>query len=274
MGRVIAPEYVAARGVLLDALAALESHLDAVVLVGAQAVYLRAGAADLAVAPTTTDADLALAPARLADEPLLAEAMRGAGFLPGANPGTWCGRGGVAVDLMVPEALGGTGGRRGARLPVHGNRVARRTAGLEAAVVDNEFQEVAALSDGDTRSFPTRVAGSAALLVSKIVKIDERREQPGRLKPKDGLDVLRLLRASTASDLAGRLSLLAADDLAGPSTRQVLAVLRAERGARHGRGVIAELAATAAAGLDDPDVVADSVVALIDELLDAYDHDG
>ena len=53
----IPPEYVVARCVLLDALTALRTHLDAVVLVGAQAVYLHAGDADLAVAPTTTDAD-------------------------------------------------------------------------------------------------------------------------------------------------------------------------------------------------------------------------
>jgi hypothetical protein len=107
MGVVTAPEYVAARRVLLDALAALDAHLDALVLVGAQAVYAHTGDADLAVAPTTTDADLALAPNRLSDEPLLEVALCSAGFTPGANPGTWRGRGDVAVDLMVPEALSG-----------------------------------------------------------------------------------------------------------------------------------------------------------------------
>lgn len=35
------PEYVAARGVLLDALEALAEHRNAILLVGAQAVYLR-----------------------------------------------------------------------------------------------------------------------------------------------------------------------------------------------------------------------------------------
>lgn len=35
---VPAPEYVSARRVLLDALTALEGHLDSLVLVGAQAV--------------------------------------------------------------------------------------------------------------------------------------------------------------------------------------------------------------------------------------------
>ena len=43
--------YVIARRVLLDALDALGGHRDAVVLVGAQAIYLRVGEADLAVAP-------------------------------------------------------------------------------------------------------------------------------------------------------------------------------------------------------------------------------
>jgi hypothetical protein len=42
--------YVMARQVLLDALDALGPHRDAIVLVGAQAVYLRVGEAKLAVA--------------------------------------------------------------------------------------------------------------------------------------------------------------------------------------------------------------------------------
>lgn len=63
---MIPREYVAARSVLLDALGGLGPHRDAVVLVGAQAVYLHTGNADFATAPTTTDADLALIPDRLA----------------------------------------------------------------------------------------------------------------------------------------------------------------------------------------------------------------
>lgn len=56
------PEYVLVRSALLDALGALHRHLDALVLVGAQAVYLHTGDAELIVVPTTTDADLALYP--------------------------------------------------------------------------------------------------------------------------------------------------------------------------------------------------------------------
>ena len=65
------PLYVRARGALLDAADALAVHLDSIVLVGAQAVYLHTGGADLfdAAAPYTTDADFAIGPADLADAP-------------------------------------------------------------------------------------------------------------------------------------------------------------------------------------------------------------
>jgi hypothetical protein len=43
--------YVAARRVLLDALTALAPHGDAVILAGAQAIYLHTGTAELAIAP-------------------------------------------------------------------------------------------------------------------------------------------------------------------------------------------------------------------------------
>ena len=56
------PLYVRARAALLDAVEALGIHRDAIVLVGAQAIYLHTGAADLAVAEYTTDADFAVRP--------------------------------------------------------------------------------------------------------------------------------------------------------------------------------------------------------------------
>ena len=43
--------YVEARRALLDALEALAPHRDSLILVGAQAVYLHAGEATIAVAP-------------------------------------------------------------------------------------------------------------------------------------------------------------------------------------------------------------------------------
>ena len=67
--------YAVARTVLLDALEALTEQRDAVVLVGAQAIYLHTGDADIAVPAFTTDGDLVIEPARLKDEPRLVEAM-------------------------------------------------------------------------------------------------------------------------------------------------------------------------------------------------------
>jgi hypothetical protein len=54
--------YVMARRVLLDALHALGTHRDAVVLVGAQAVYLRVGAGDLALRRSRQTVTLRLIP--------------------------------------------------------------------------------------------------------------------------------------------------------------------------------------------------------------------
>jgi hypothetical protein len=72
--------YIAARRVLLDALVALAPHGKAVVLIGAQAVYLHAASANLGVAAYTSDGDLGLDPDILGDETLLEEAMTAAGF--------------------------------------------------------------------------------------------------------------------------------------------------------------------------------------------------
>src|SRR4051794_39631927 len=83
---------VAARRVLLDALVALEQHRDSLVLVGAQAIYLYTGDADVAVATTTKDSDIALIPALLAPEPTLDAAMTAAGFTHDRamqQPGEW-----------------------------------------------------------------------------------------------------------------------------------------------------------------------------------------
>ena len=73
-------QYVAARCVLLDALIALEPHLEAVIVIGAQAVYLRTEDRMPHYQPFTTDADLVIDPGLLAETPLLGDAMLAAGF--------------------------------------------------------------------------------------------------------------------------------------------------------------------------------------------------
>ncbi|HEY0641520.1 MAG TPA: hypothetical protein VGD67_28150 [Pseudonocardiaceae bacterium] len=265
------PEYVRARTVLLDALDGLGPHRDAVILVGAQAVYLHTGDADLATAPTTTDADLALVPDRLADEPSIVDAMRSAGFVTAGQPGSWLGPGGIAVDLMVPDELCGSGGRRSAHLrPPHDDRnTARRTFGLEAAVIDNDLAVISALGGDDSRSFEIKVAGPAALLVSKVIKIVERRHQPQRLKPKDGLDVLRLLRSVDLARLARRLRELVSQPLSRTATEKAMQGLGEH--AREPDDLIPVLAAQAELRFTDSDEIAMSTVTLAGELLHEFD---
>ena len=68
------------RAALRDALEALARHRDAVVVIGAQAIYLHTGGTTLALAETTKDSDLTADPRILDTEPLVEEAMGAAGF--------------------------------------------------------------------------------------------------------------------------------------------------------------------------------------------------
>ncbi|HEY5181136.1 MAG TPA: GSU2403 family nucleotidyltransferase fold protein, partial [Dermatophilaceae bacterium] len=120
---------VQARSALLDALDALEDHRDSVVVIGAQAIYLHTGSAQVALAEATKDSDLALDVRSLGDDPRIEVAMERANFRrnPESNqPGAWVSPTGIPVDLMVPEALAGKGGRRGARIPPHASNATRR----------------------------------------------------------------------------------------------------------------------------------------------------
>ncbi|WP_213008335.1 hypothetical protein [Paractinoplanes toevensis] len=64
---------------MLDALEALAEHRAAVVVIGAQAVYLRTGSAQVALAEATKDSDLAIDPRTLGEDPRVEAAMRAAG---------------------------------------------------------------------------------------------------------------------------------------------------------------------------------------------------
>jgi hypothetical protein len=174
------PQYIVARSVLLDAFEALGRQREAVVVVGAQAIYLHTGSTELAVPEFTIDADLTIDPALLQDLPEIASAMKAAHFEKGNRVGAWVVQrdvDGVAmnveVDLMVPEAVGGPG-RRAARLPGHAKEVARKARGLEAALVDKATRTIGALDPEDRRSFDIAVAGPTALLVAKLHKVGER----------------------------------------------------------------------------------------------------
>ena len=167
------PLYIRARATLIDAAEALYPHRDALVLVGAQAIYLHTGDTDLAVPEYTTDADFTVAPADLADAPLLADLLSARGFTPREHPGGWLSPDGIYLDIMVPEKLAGPR-TRGARLGSHGKRAARLAKGLEGALIDRERLTISALDPNDDRTVELWVAGPGALLVAKVHKIAER----------------------------------------------------------------------------------------------------
>jgi hypothetical protein len=277
------PLYVAARRVLLDALDALDRHRDAVILAGAQAIYVRTGGADLdaSVAPYTTDADLTIDPRMLGPEPQLEAAMRGAGFIRSIEPGIWLAstmvdgtRAEIPVDLLVPEALAGRG-RRSAELPGHGRKTARRTPGLEVAVVDHSDVLIASLEpDRDSRTASTLVAGTAALFVAKAHKIAERlgdadAGKSQRVKPKDASDVVRLMRAEPPEVVGMRLRKIADDEIAGEAVRTGVDHIRKLFGRRRAPGV--ELAVRALASAVPAESVRDLAVAYVDGLISSYE---
>jgi hypothetical protein len=261
------PLYVLARKVLLDALSALESHLDALILVGAQAIYVHTGDADLALPEHTTDGDLAIAPEDLGDSPLLEDALRAARLKPGDQPGRWTSLEEVYVDLLVPEALAGPG-RRGADLGVHGRTVARRAKGLEGALIDRSRHTIGALDVADSRSYDIWVAGPAALLVAKVHKIAERVGSPARERDKDALDVLRLLRAVETTRLAGQLDVLGHDPLSAAVTTEARTLFKGLFTRRDAEAV--EMAVRAAGSEEDPETIAASMMVLASDLLDVW----
>ena len=246
------PRYIAARRVLLDALEALAPHGPAFILVGAQAVYLRTGESDLAIAPYTTDGDLALDPRLLGDEPTIATAMHNAGFTLDAPPGTqpqpgiWRTTVTIAgetfivpVDLIVPEAASSGQGNRGARLGPHGNRAARRAVGLEAALIDHDHLLITALDPDDPRALSAEVAGVTALLVAKLHKINDRvtSGRPDRQSDKDAADIYRIMQTASLTTVTATLEQLREHPLTANVTNQALHHLADLFGRRASPGV-------------------------------------
>jgi hypothetical protein len=263
--------------VLLDALQALEPHRSSLVLVGAQAVYLRSISSSLQVAPYTTDADLALNPAHLAERPALESLLADAGFRP-AGPnhiGSWVrstpiqGREeDVQVDLMVPAAVAAGTGRRSVELPGHDAHATRRTVGLEAALVDHGPLTVSAMELGDPRVCVIEVAGPGALLVAKLHKIVERLEQKhrrDRTSDKDAADVFRLFQGTPAEVMAEALHRARAAAVSRAVTETALEELRPTFGRRGGPGLTMAIDAIGA-GPEEADTIEAAFVAYVERV--------
>ncbi|NLE98243.1 MAG: hypothetical protein GX596_09710, partial [Propionibacterium sp.] len=216
----------------------------------------------------TTDADIAIDTRGLAEAPEIGSVLRAAGFTPGPNPGHWVNARDVAVDLMVVPHQAGTAKAtaRAARLSPHDKRTARIARGLEPALVDHVEITLTALDSTDHRVSTVRVAGPAALLTAKAIKLAERLvqadNQPDRLKEKDALDAFRLLQAVETHVLAAGFASHHGDKHASAVTKEAIEVFRAHASSPDGR--IARLAAAAAQG--DP-TIAPSFAALVTTLL-------
>lgn len=151
---------VVARRILLDGLTALIPHLDAITVVGGQAVSLRTPNARVASAAYTSDGDLSLDPQRLGDEPLVDEALKAAGFnlMQENQPGLWVrfvtiGEQTIPVelDILVGKTLGPIG-KRSAKISPHGHMSARWIEGLEVAVENRSPMLVTSMEPADTRA--------------------------------------------------------------------------------------------------------------------------
>ena len=270
MATPVDANYVTARSGLLDALAALGPLREAAVLVGAQAIYehTREHAGDYAVSPFTFDADLALIPELLVDDPKVIDAMRIAGYGLTDQPGIYRRDDDVQVDLLVPEAVGGRSGR-GAGLGVHGNRAARQVRGLEGALVSHRPMIMPALTPGDDRAYAINVAGPAALLVAKMHKLMDRinADDNRRINSKDAFDVFRLLQAVDPVDLIDEVNLLAAAVVSAEVTALAMTGFHELFGTATGAGTL--LVAEHITGIEDRDVIIASSVALSQELIEA-----
>jgi hypothetical protein len=228
---------VVARRVLLDGLDALRPHIDAITVIGAQAVYLRTPHAPIASAAYTSDGDLGVDPVLLGDKPLIDEALRDAGFRlrTDSQPGIWSrseiidGRSvDVGLDILVGASV--VDGGRAARIPPHDKMSAKKVPGIEAALVDRSPLLVGGLDSVDTRRIAVNVAGAAALLVAKAFKINDRLgdavRRPDRLTDKDAGDVLRIMMATPVVGVAASFAELVVDQRVGDIATTGLALLR------------------------------------------------
>ncbi|MEU7213930.1 hypothetical protein AB0B06_36765 [Streptomyces sp. NPDC044989] len=249
----------AARSALLDALIALQSHRDALTIVGAQAVYLRTHTATLRSAAHTSDGDISIDPQHLGEDPLLEQAMHAAGFVRRDNQsGLWERPQQVGsltvpveVDLLVPYKLAPRpNNRRRTELPPHHEWATKKVPGLEVAAVDRSLMTISGLAPGDSRHVEAYVAGPTALLVAKAIKLDERirdaEKRPDRLSSKDAGDIYRIMMTVPANEVARAYATLRDNQRVGNTAQEGMELLRTLFGAASTPGT--RLAVQALAG--------------------------
>lgn len=167
------------------------------------------------------------------------------------------------MDLMVPDGVLTTSSRRRAPLDGHDSKTARRTAGLELALVDHSPHTISSLDAADTRNITLKVASPAALVIAKAVKLRERLDanDTSRVIAKDAGDLLRLLRMCGASAIGARLGDLARTTPHADLIGSTVAWLAAEVQGRDSQ--VVRLAVAAAEGGEQDSGVARSMRSLV-----------
>ena len=202
-----------ARDLLLDALGVLAPHREALIVVGAQAVYEHTRLVEGLEQPSTNDSDLAVDPSLVTPDVSIYQAMADARFYqarlersgiysrtptpPGGKPQP------PTLDLIAPESVAGSSrSHRGARIPGQDRKAVSKADGLEMALVDHAWRRIGPIAEGSGRQeIEVKVAGPGALLCAKAWKLQERVRdaeagKPWRLREKDAGDVWQLMYVS------------------------------------------------------------------------------
>jgi hypothetical protein len=263
---------VVARRALMGALETLQPHLDSLILVGAQAVYLNSNHIELPLAPTTSDADIAFDTRSLEVSPEIGKLLRAAGYSPNAmaaNPGHWINIEEVPLDLFQPRILSNRSSKsRGADLGPHGRDVVRIIDGLDSALIDNSVLTISSFEAEDLRSYKMKVAGPAALIIAKTAKIGDRLlGSDERLVSKDAYDVYRLLLA-THTELLGQLFQKLLSNPISASESQIGLTAFTQLFAKSQDAPGNRLVAEAAKGIEDADLLMASSWALASDLVE------
>jgi hypothetical protein len=208
--------YAIARRTLIHALRALAPLPDgSFVVVGAQAVYLRAPEGISAVAPFTLDGDLVADPSKIRTARAIPDHLERAGFVFRNEYGGFYSLGDAApderyaskIDILVPHAVEHLW--ESENYGIRDSRAAQSQRGLELCLLDHSPMRLGPVgTNNDSESVTVEVAGILALLVAKGWKIGERFEQGRdafRDVRKDIADVYRLLLAGVPEEMEAAL---------------------------------------------------------------------